>query len=56
MTGMEWVGIFASVAILAVTVATVALLLFRGGARGDELTQEEKDAEQVAALRSERDA
>ena len=56
MTGMEWVGIFASIAILVVTVSTVALMFFRGGARGDELTQEEQDAEQVAALRSERDA
>ena len=53
---MEWVGIFASIAILAVTVATIALMLFRGGARGEELTQEEQDAEQAAALRSERDA
>ena len=53
---MEWVGIFASIAILAVTVATVALMFFRGGARGEELTQEEQDAEQVAALRRERDA
>jgi len=54
---MEWVNIIASGAVLAAIVSTFAvLLLIRGGARGDELTREEQDAEQAAALRGERDA
>jgi len=54
---MEWVKIIASGAVLAAIVSTFAvLLLIRNGARGEEMTRAELDAEEITALRSDRDA
>ena len=57
MTGMEWVNIIASGAVLAAIVSTFAvLLLIRNGAQNDDIEPDYLDKEQAEALRSERDA